>query len=274
MRTTLVNGHFLAYLCLTLSLPVPRTEITPDAHGNFSSIQTTATSHIWHFMRHASPMVSSAQRACLARYDTLKGPIQDGLGHGSRYPWALLARLDAPKFFSDIIESLLGAIYIDSHGSISACEAFLSRLGLMKYLERAMEENVTVEHPKTELGMLAQEKVRYVVEKVEDEGEGVGTLSCGVWVGEREVVRVTEGISVMEVQTRGAEEAGRILKEERALTAEKEAPEAQDSVDGDGGVSVLDSEAGMHDSDHKIDDVNGSDEESMAYETASEMEGV
>ncbi len=132
----------------------------------------------------------------------------------------------------------------------------------MRYLQRAMEGNVALLHPKLELGMLASaEKVRYTVEKVREGEDGEGRLSCGVWVGERELVRVGGGISVMEVQTRGAEEAVCILKRERAKVAEK----------GDHGIERSQSRTNLSDSDDDMEDIDGSDKESMAYETASEM---
>lgn len=113
---------------------------------------------------------------------------------------------------SDIVESLVGAIYIDTQGSLPACEAFLEHLGLMAYLRRVMDENVALLHPKEELGQLAdREKVRYELGK-----EGMGReqrLTCKVFVGERQVVRVGDGIGVMEVQTRAADGACRVLRE-------------------------------------------------------------
>ena len=131
----------------------------------------------------------------------------------------------------------------------------------MRYLQRVMEGNVALLHPKEELGMLADvEKVKYVVEKVEEVEQGGGRLSCGVWVGKREIVKVGGGISVIEVETRGAEEAGRILKAERAKRAEKENPGGQEAEQG----------PVMLEPDDKMDETYESDGDSMAYETANE----
>ena len=40
---------------------------------------------------------------------------------------------------SDIIEAIIGAIYIDTMGSFEACEAFLERAGVLRYLRRVLE---------------------------------------------------------------------------------------------------------------------------------------
>ena len=218
IRTAVVNANFLAFLCLSLSISVPRTNIITQGKNNISSHEATIPRQIWQFMRQTAPAVRIAQRDCLERYEALKLPILESLQQGSHIPWSLQARLDAPKFFSDIIESLIGAIYIDSHGSLALCEGFLETLGLMGYLRRLLEGGVALYHPKEELGQLADtESVKYEVFREED-GQGVGEerrLGCTVWVGEREVARVGDGFCVVEVETRAAEEAVEILKGEQ-----------------------------------------------------------
>ncbi|KAI4240417.1 MAG: hypothetical protein L6R40_005128 [Gallowayella cf. fulva] len=223
IRTAVVNANFLAFLCLTHSLSVPRTNILTEGKDKVSTYETTVRKHIWHFMRHAAAAMHTAQQDCLNRYEELRSPILQSLQTGSHIPWSLLARLDAPKFLSDIVESLIGAIYIDSHGSLAACEGFLEQVGMMGYLRRLLEGGVALYHPKEELGQLADtESVRYeVFPQGDEEGTGVGQekrLGCVVRVGEREVARVGGGLCVVEIETRGAEGAVRMLKEERGLT--------------------------------------------------------
>ena len=134
------------------------------------------------------------------------------------------------------MESIIGAIYIDTHGSLAACEAFLEKMGMMGYLRRVMwrgQGAVAVKHPKEELGVVAdKESVRYEVFRGGSEAEGLdgdnkvetlkkqeeqgnkGELKCRVWVGERMVVEVGAGVSTIEVETRAAEEAVGVLKRE------------------------------------------------------------
>lgn len=105
-----------------------------------------------------------------------------------------------------------------------------------------------MKHPKEELGVVADtERVRYEVfrvkneeagegrgkgevkEEEEEEEKGKGELRCRVWVGERMVVEVGQGVSGIEVETRGAEEAVRVLKEEK---------EEDMQIDEEGGVRL------------------------------------
>ncbi|KAL8928886.1 MAG: hypothetical protein Q9208_001664 [Pyrenodesmia sp. 3 TL-2023] len=213
IRSAVVNADFLAFLCLNLHGSVARANFTTGNKLNDVSLsETSVPIQIWNFMRHASSFIRQAQQDVLKRYESIRMPVLQSLQNGPHIPWALLARLDAPKFFSDIVESLIGAIYIDSHGSLSACEAFLDKLGVMGYLRRLLQGGVALYHPKEELGQLADtESVRYEVFR---EGGEEKRLGCVVWVGEREVARVGDGVSVLEVETRAAEEAGRVLKGE------------------------------------------------------------
>lgn len=225
IRTALVNGSFLAFLCLNRRGPVTRYDAVKDSRKGFSTIKVKTYEQIWCFMRSAEPTIRQAQQSCVSRYDSLQEEILHALIHGKRYPWALLTKLDAPKFFSDIIESIVGAIYIDSHGSFSACQSFLENLGMMEYLRRAMDGEFELLHPKEELGQLAnQEKVKYVTLIEDEEGAEDGekkVLTCAVSVGERELAKVRGGANVFDVETRVADEAVRIIKAERAtLTKE------------------------------------------------------
>ena len=256
IRTALVNADFLAFLCMHHSIMVPSPKKIVLAADNacskgsnsqapiFEAKEDLVERNIWHFLRHSSPEVRSAQVACCKRFATLRHPIVDALEHSATRPWALLAGLDAPKFFSDIVESIIGAIFIDSKGDLGTCEAFLERLGILKQLQRALDGDASLMHPKEELGIVAdQEAVKYKVEIVGKEGEGKensadagneqvgGRLVCTVQVGEREIVKTVGGVSRLEIETRAAEEAVRILKEKNGKGKSKPRHDGDESMD-------------------------------------------
>lgn len=217
IRAALVNANLLGFFCLNLSISISRFEALGNEVQKISTIDASRPFYLWQSMRHASPSIRLAQRDCLARHDIVHTAISSSLAHDNHYPWTALARLEPPKFFSDIVESILGAIYIDTHGSLSDCEGFLEHLGLMPYLRRILDNDIAVLHPKEELGHLAdREKVRYVLGK---EGEDCDErLTCTVFVGERPIVKVGDGLSAKEVQTRAADETCIILRRERSAS--------------------------------------------------------
>ena len=135
----------------------------------------------------------------------------------------------------------------------------------MPYLRRVLENEIAVLHPKEELGQLADhDKVRYVLGKEGEEGEE--RLSCTVIVGETPVVKVGDGLSTMEVQTRAADEACKILRRERSTSGNggrKEVVKAEGAdrqgkddetlnEDGDEGEEGQATEGAEYDSDDNV----------------------
>ena len=221
IRAALVNANFLGFLCLTLSISISGFEAFGNEATKIATIDVSRPFYLWQSMRHTSPSIRIAQQKCLARYEILHTNISDCLVQGDYYPWTTLARLEPPKFFSDIIESILGAIYIDTHGSLSHCVTFLERLGLMPYLRRVLDNDIAVLHPKEELGQLAdQDNVNYVLGKELEEGEE--RLTCTVIVGEIPISRVGNGLSTMEVQTRAADEACKMLRKDKSTSGNRD----------------------------------------------------
>ena len=243
IRTALVNGNYLGFLCLNLSIVQARRDLVTRDPQNISTAEVAHHFHLWQAMRHASPSVTIAQRECVLRYQTTHASISSLLVLGHYYPWSALSRLEPPKPMSDIVESLLGAIYIDTRGSLLACEAFLQRLGLMVYLRRVLDGGVALLHPKEELGRLAnQDQVRY--EMGEEGEEGQQYFTCSIQIGGKEVINMGQGLSVMEVQTRAADEACKLMKKETAanmssFVENEENFEAQEGIEsGSGGEGV------------------------------------
>ncbi|EQL38291.1 hypothetical protein BDFG_00652 [Blastomyces dermatitidis ATCC 26199] len=218
MRTALANADFLAFLCIGMSTEQARSEVVESSKKNTVTSLTTRKVFLWQYMRHGTSWeLAAAQQQTANQYQKLQADISEALEKSNTYPWTLLSRLRAQKFFSDLIESVLGAIFIDSHGSLDACTAFLERIGLMKFLRRMLvEESMDIMHPKQRLGQeVGRMKVRYETEHVVDEEEEVGGLgfwTCKVFVGDECVVEENEGVSLTEVEAKAAEAALAVIR--------------------------------------------------------------
>ncbi|OAA44259.1 Dicer-like protein 2 [Metarhizium rileyi] len=210
LKTAMVNGDFLAFISLDCQMPRTETAVTSD----LQIIDKEATPlSLWNFMRHSSESIGIEQAATVKRYRALRENILAALHGGSRYPWALLARLQTKKFYSDIFESLLGAIWIDS-GSLEVCESMLERFGLLPILDRLLADRVQVQHPKELLGKLAvTQTVSYDID-VQAAWDGEKAFTCRVLVGQRVVAEILDGVSKEEVKTKAAEAAVQLLSSE------------------------------------------------------------
>ncbi|KAK2625821.1 hypothetical protein QTJ16_005133 [Diplocarpon rosae] len=242
MRTALVNADVLAFLCMEWHTE----QEVIDLENNTPRPRQVALP-LWKFMRHTSPPIGLEQHATAERHSILAPQIRRILQTGDHYPWALLARLRAQKLYSDLVEALIGAVWVDS-GAFEACAAVAERIGIFPVMRRLLDDDVQVLNPKEELGILAvSETVQYVVSRpaavpdADDETPTSTGLRCAVLVGERRVVEVEHGVSTLEVETRAAEEAVRILKREKVQAAGAGAGAgvgAQGKDDGEGSVDV------------------------------------
>ncbi|KAK2756784.1 Dicer-like protein 2 [Arachnomyces sp. PD_36] len=215
MRTVLVNADFLAFLCLDTWSEEKRGEVeekpSQEKKGKVEVEvkETTRKRYLWQFMNHsASWEISNAQQVTLKRYETLREGILEAL-ESPTYPWALLSRLEAGKFFSDLIESLLGAVFVDSHGSLDACRIFLEQIGLMRYVRYVTTGRIhRLLHPKQRLGLVAgRSKIRYET-RLAETGEGKTRMwMCRVLVDGEGIVEVDDGVSRIEVETKAADAA-------------------------------------------------------------------
>jgi dsRNA-specific ribonuclease len=166
-------------------------------------------------MRHGLFSIGEAQREVERRYAILRCEILQEFESGMEYPWGLLARIHANKFYSDLIESLLGAVWIDS-GSLEVCKQVLDRMGMLKLMRRLVTDRVHALHPREELCILAgDQEVKYDLQKSESAG---GEWMCTVYVGESQIVEVSSGISEEEARTRAAGDAVALLRHSNGRT--------------------------------------------------------
>jgi dsRNA-specific ribonuclease len=203
LRAACVNADLIGFLGMEWSIPRVTGEVIDG-----QAVSSTVEFPFWKFMRHGSSEIGALQRATEERHILERGPILEAIRESSTYPWALLAHLHIPKFFCDIFESTLAAIWLDS-GNLDDCKALVERIQIMPYLERMLDEIVDVSHPKNKLGEMAEHKtVRYEVEREED----MTHLTCKVYMGDELVTVVGEGLHKDEVITKAAEKACKVLE--------------------------------------------------------------
>ncbi|KAH9841788.1 P-loop containing nucleoside triphosphate hydrolase protein [Rhodofomes roseus] len=227
-KEALVNSHFLAFFCLkTFTIcESPNPSWSP---GTGVTVDTDEQKiYLWQCLLHSSHRVLEDQHVASTRFEKVGPEIEKALKQKTIYPWAALTSLQAPKFLSDMVESLLGAVFLDSEGDFTAVCDVLRTLGIMEVLERIIDRNeMDVLHPISRLTMWAaqqdpQQKVKLDVKKKE------GNVSCAVLMDEEEIVKVTEvyhsRASQEEVRFAAAEQA---IKKLRVLEEEEE----EDAVD-------------------------------------------
>ncbi|KAL1606832.1 Dicer-like protein 2 [Paraconiothyrium brasiliense] len=209
IRTAMANAAFLAFRMFETTMAEERT-MPPDMR------KEVHYRCLWQFLRSDAAALVVGRDAAIMQYDATKEAVRHALHHEGVFPWHILALTDSPKFLSDIVESAIGGIYVDSHGNIGACEVFVRKLGILDCLDRILRDGIDCLHPKERLGILAMEKdVQYLRVTAEGDktGSGVkGKYRCQVRVGGVDVGDVVEGVKRLNAETVAAWEACRILE--------------------------------------------------------------
>ncbi|KAJ7494794.1 hypothetical protein B0H11DRAFT_2156090 [Mycena galericulata] len=211
-KSAMVNAHILAFVCLGTHVEVNAAMPRPmGARGSAIELQAqTQKIYLWQCLLHSNAKILDEQRNAFTRYTERRGEIDEALLRGDIFPWAALTRMQAPKFLSDMIESLIGAVFLDSHGSLEAVRGVLRRLGLLQVLERIVWANIDVLHPVSRLHLWASKrgvKLEFTFLQGNEE------ISCAVALDGEEV----EGSRV------GDKYRGKLTKDEVRLAAAEKA---------------------------------------------------
>jgi dsRNA-specific ribonuclease len=238
VRTAMANAAFLTFSMFETT--------APEETVNKSTLQPEVQQRaLWQFLRSENAQLVSIREVALQQHREVREALLHALRHDKEFPWHLFALVDAPKFLSDIVESVIGAIYIDSQGDFSACEVFLRRLGILDSLEHILRNEVDCLHPKERLGHLAVERsVQYV--RSQDSQRGVGGMDkvygmyrCQVKVGGEDVGGVVEGLKKLNAETVAAWRANKILRAQADVVMDDDEGDEDVFVDAVEGGGVL-----------------------------------
>lgn len=157
-RHALVSHATLAFFALQAS----HVRNTIDLKTDFRSGKTTQqafTTTVFlpdYIKRIGSRQDSASRELTLAAYNEIHDTVLASFEQGRVFPWSQLLHLRAPKSYSDIIESILAAVFIDSDGNLDSCTVALDKLGFMKLLDRFVtEHDLDVRHPEQLLSEVA-----------------------------------------------------------------------------------------------------------------------
>lgn len=130
IRHCLAGHEFLAYLALGVSGECHYNNIETYGLDHVQVEARTKTSYATDLILIDNLDLRQDISKARSRYDVLKHDIKHSLSMKC-FPWAKLSQIAAPKVCSDIIESLIAAIYFDSAGCIGRCHELLQTLGML-----------------------------------------------------------------------------------------------------------------------------------------------
>ncbi|EXJ69623.1 uncharacterized protein A1O5_07659 [Cladophialophora psammophila CBS 110553] len=228
-RHALVSHAALAFFALQVS----HTRTIFDVQTNHLTKQTvtqekTETVYLPDYIRRIGNREAPLQRrATLAAYQEVRSSVIESFEIGKKFPWRELSRLAAPKCYSDVVESILGAVFVDSQGDLTACEAVLEKMGYMKLVHRfATELDIDARHPEALLheavpncGLVAQERKKAAT------GEASRSWRCKVMVEGKRIAHVKGASCKEEAYCRAAEKALEVVGRKRKRESLEQRPD-------------------------------------------------
>jgi endoribonuclease Dicer len=221
IKTAVVNAHFLAMLCLRAYTELSAAIPSWSQHDGITMVDDMRRVHLYKCLLHSNVTILNEQQATFTRWERPGGRdvIEAAFEECRAFPWSALTSLQAPKFLSDMFESLLGAVYLDSLGDLDITRDVLRRLGHWEILERIVEHNMDVRHPVSRLYLWASQHHEKV--KCSSPKRDKDKITCSVLWDDYEVAKV-EGewrgrVSHEDVRFAVAEKATTLLEDPLSL---------------------------------------------------------
>ena len=150
-KVAVVNQHFLAFVCLDM-FTITDTFMARTLENETAVLEREDNLvYLWQCLLQSNSHVMEDMAVTRTRYEKGRDTIAEALKGGEIHPWAALTALQAPKFFSDMVESLLGAVYLDTRGDMEVIQKVLRTFGVLPVLERIVKDGVDVLHPVSRL---------------------------------------------------------------------------------------------------------------------------
>jgi len=159
-KSAVVNSDLLAYLCMEMKTSVTASKVQTVGSDEFAVVDDGVRDiNLWRFLRTLAPQVQLSLQKSLHKRDMLKTSIieqldpelEDSLlldySRRPLYPWLTLAGLEADKTLSDMIESIIAAVFIDSRGNTEVVKQLVDRFGIFSILHKLLQKNVDPLHP-------------------------------------------------------------------------------------------------------------------------------
>lgn len=215
----LLNRWTQSFFTLEAQNIVERVEIHTDCLLEKNEIEKTArTMYLPDYVRRVDSSGAVQGRASsLSAYLDVRAEILQAFESGKKFPWVQLLHVHAPKSYADVMESIIGAVFVDSQASLRACEQVLEKLGYMKLVRRLVEvEDLQVEHPiDTFLELYPDAELIAQRKGAHTDPQEIPRWRCKVVVDGRRIAHVRDAASREEAECRAAQRALHILSKMR-----------------------------------------------------------
>ncbi|RDH36316.1 hypothetical protein BDQ94DRAFT_157806 [Aspergillus welwitschiae] len=216
LKSAFTNNTFLTFIAITFNQVRKQNHIEVDDEHKVHRNVTTCSIRLWDFLRLHSDALSAELSDFVQKSSEKVDAIKHELWEQRFYPWVRLSALGDMRVLSDIIQSIFGAVFIDSQATLASCDALAEKLGIVPLLEHFISHQITTDHPKDTLqAILPGRKVSY---QICVDKEHPGTLRCSALADSSEIASVEGQMNDEVIKMQAAETAVRLLRKGFALS--------------------------------------------------------
>ncbi|RDK41124.1 hypothetical protein M752DRAFT_284613 [Aspergillus phoenicis ATCC 13157] len=194
LKSAFTNNTFLTFIAITFHQVRKQNHIEVDDEHKVHRNVTTCSIRLWDFLRLHSDALSAELSDFVQKSSEKVDAIKHELWEQRFYPWVRLSALGDMRVLSDIIQSIFGAVFIDSQATLASCDALAEKLGIAILPGRKVSYQICVdkEHP--------------------------GTLRCSALADSSEIASVEGQMNDGVIKMQAAETAVRLLRKGFALS--------------------------------------------------------
>ena len=208
----MLNKDIFAYLATRVGVDVEENTVSTNSRTREPEVSTRRRRRCLHdfVVKTSSDESGDSKAEFLDNYREVGDTVEKALREGTSYPWTEIYQLNAPKWCSDVFESVIGAVYVDSGGSLNTCREVLAKLGLMETVERAArDKDLDFEQPMRKVRELyPPNRLKVDVKRFKTragEGSAAKQWACRVRVDGRVAALVKNCTCQAEAESRAAE---------------------------------------------------------------------
>ncbi|KAF7183832.1 hypothetical protein CNMCM7691_004254 [Aspergillus felis] len=210
LKSAFTNNTFLTFVAVTFHQAREQNHVYVDDENKAHVSVRTCSVRLWDFLRSHSDALPTELSDFVQKASEQVKFIKHELWEQRLYPWVRLSALGDMQVLSDIIQSIFGAVYIDSQAVLASCEALAEKLGIMPLLEHFISHGITTDHPKDTLqAILPGRKISY---RICVDEENSTTLRCCVLADCSEITSVEGQTNPGAITVQAAETAVRLLR--------------------------------------------------------------
>ena len=138
----LVNQDILAFLATKNGVDIEENVVEVDVRTQQPVVSKVVKRRCLHdfMVRLGSEEMTRQRNELMEGFTQAHEKIETSLQQGKIYAWSDVYGLASPKWCSDVFESIIGAVFVDSGGRLDTVRGVLDTLGFMHLLHKAVEE--------------------------------------------------------------------------------------------------------------------------------------